>query len=49
MNQFSSILGRILQIFPKTAFHSAVKETNSKQAAKGFTCWAQFVAMLFCQ
>jgi len=38
MNQFSIIFAQILQIFPKTAFYSAVKETNSKQAAKGFTC-----------
>jgi hypothetical protein len=49
MNQFSSIFGQLLQIFPKTAFHSAVKETQSEKGAKGFTCWGQFVAMLFCQ
>ncbi len=49
MNQFSSIFGQILQIFPKTEFYSAVKETRSEKGAKGFTCWGQFVAMLFCQ
>src|SRR5208283_2690139 len=49
MNQFSSVFGQILQIFPKTQFYSAVKETKSEKGAKGFTCWGQFVAMLFCQ
>ena len=49
MSQFSSIFGQILQIFPKTEFYSAVKETQSEKGAKGFTCWGQFVAMLFCQ
>ena len=49
MNQFSSIFGQILQIFPKTEFYSAVKETRSEKGAKGFACWGQFVAMLFCQ
>ena len=49
MNQFSSIFGQLLQIFPKSEFYSAVKETGSEKGAKGFTCWGQFVAMLFCQ
>ena len=49
MNQFSSVFGQMLQIFPKTQFYSAVKETKSEKGAKGFTCWGQFVAMLFCQ
>ena len=49
MNQFSSVFGQMLQIFPKTQFYSAVKETESEKGAKGFTCWGQFVAMLFCQ
>jgi hypothetical protein len=49
MNQFSSIFGQILQIFPKSEFYSAVMETKSEKGAKGFTSWGQFVAMLFCQ
>jgi hypothetical protein len=49
MNQFSSIFGQLLQVFPKSEFYSAVKETQSEKGAKGFTCWGQFVAMLFCQ
>ena len=49
MNQFSSIFGQLLQIFPKREFYSAVVETKSEKGAKGFTCWGQFVAMFFCQ
>ncbi|MCD6526035.1 MAG: DUF4372 domain-containing protein [Desulfuromonas sp.] len=26
-----------------------VKETKAERHARGFTCWGQFVAMLFCQ
>jgi hypothetical protein len=49
MNKFSSIFGQILQIFDKRDFLQAVRETKAEHAAKGFTCWDQFVAMLFCQ
>ncbi len=49
MNKFSSIFGQILQVFDKRDFFQAVRETRAERAAKGFTCWDQFVAMLFCQ
>ena len=49
MNKFSSIFGQILQIFDKRDFLQAVRDTRSEHAAKGFTCWDQFVAMFFCQ
>ncbi|OPY65909.1 MAG: Transposase DDE domain protein [Syntrophorhabdus sp. PtaU1.Bin050] len=49
MNKFSSMFGQILQIFSKTEFYTAVKELKAEKGAKGFTCWGQFVAMLFCQ
>jgi hypothetical protein len=49
MNQFSSIFGQILRIFSKRDFYEAVRETKGEKGAKGFTCWGQFVAMLFCQ
>ena len=49
MNKFSSIFGQILQIFSKKEFYKAVIETRAERGAKGFTCWQQFVAMLFCQ
>jgi len=49
MNKYSSIFGQILQIFSKNEFYKAVKETRADKGVKGFSCWAQFVAMLFCQ
>lgn len=49
MNKFNSLFGQILQLFPRTQFEIFVKETGSAKAAKGFSCWTQFVAMLFCQ
>jgi hypothetical protein len=30
-------------------FASLVRETNAEKGAKGFSCWKQFVAMMFCQ
>lgn len=49
MNKFNSIFGQILQLFPKSDFHKAVLDTGAERGAKGFTCWQQFVAMIFCQ
>jgi len=49
MNKYSSIFGQILRLFSRTEFQRAVKETGAEKGAKGFTCWQQFVAMLFCQ
>ena len=49
MNRFSSIFSQLLQLFPRLEFHKMVKETKAERHARGFTCWGQFVAMLFCQ
>jgi len=49
MNKFSSIFGQLLNLFPRLEFESFVKKTKSARHAKGFSCWDQFVAMLFCQ
>jgi hypothetical protein len=49
MNKFCSIFSQLLQLFPRDEFHQAVKKTRAERHARGFTCWAQFVAMLFCQ
>lgn len=49
MNKFSSIFGQILQIFSRIEFQNTVIEFKAEKKAKGFTCWEQFVAMLFCQ
>ena len=49
MNRFSSIFGQILHLFSKREFFETVHATQSERGAKGFNCWDQFVAMLFCQ
>jgi IS4 transposase len=49
MNWFCSIFSQLLQLFSRVEFQQAVKETKAERHARGFTCWGQFVAMLFCQ
>ncbi len=49
MNKYNSIFGQILKLFPRFQFEALVKETGASRNAKGFSCWDQFVAMLFCQ
>jgi Transposase DDE domain/Domain of unknown function (DUF4372) len=49
MTRFCSIFSQLLQLFPRTAFQQAVVATRAERHARGFTCWGQFVAMLFCQ
>lgn len=48
MKRFCSILNQLLQIFPRTEFETAVRETKAERHARGFRSWDQFVAMLFC-
>jgi len=48
MKRFCSILNQLLQIFPTTEFEKAVRETKAERHARGFRCWDQFVAMMFC-
>ncbi len=49
MNRFCSIFSQLLQLFPRTEFQELVTITQAERHAKGFTCWSQFVSMLFCQ
>ena len=49
MTRFSSIFSQLLQLFPRLEFEEAVKKHKAERGAKGFTCWGQFVAMMFCQ
>jgi hypothetical protein len=43
------VFGQILKLFPRSEFDQLVKETQAERHARGFTCWDQFAAMLFCQ
>ncbi len=49
MMQVCSIFSQLLQLFPRLEFARLVRETHAERHARGFTCWGQFVAMLFCQ
>ena len=49
MNRFSSIFSQLLQLFPRLEFQHMVTITQAERHAKGFSCWSQFVSMLFCQ
>jgi len=48
MNRVCSIFSQLLQLFPRVEFEKAVREHRAERHARGFTCWGQFVAMLFC-
>ena len=43
------MFSQLLQLFSRGEFTRAVKQHEAERNAKGFTCWGQFVAMLFCQ
>ena len=49
MSRFSSMFSQLLNLFPRTEFQALVKRTHAERHARGFTCWGQLVAMLFCQ
>ena len=40
---------QLLKLFPRSEFEQAVRQHRGERHARGFTCWGQFVAMLFCQ
>jgi len=44
-----SIFGQIMRLFPRSEFQRTVRRHDAERAAKGFSCWDQFVAMMFCQ
>jgi len=49
MVQVASLFNQLLHHFPRLEFAGLVKKHEAERAAKGFDCWTQFVAMLFCQ
>lgn len=48
MVKTASLFSQLLQHFPRLQFESLVKKHRAERGAKGFKCWTQFVAMLFC-
>ena len=49
MNRVCSIFSQLLQLFPRLEFEQLVQKHRAERHARGFTCWGQFIAMLFCQ
>lgn len=49
MVKVASLFSQLLSHFPRTEFARLVREHRAERNAKGFSCWTQFVAMLFCQ
>lgn len=45
----ASIFSQLLSIVNRNTFSHLVRETGAEKGAKGFSCWDQFVAMMFCQ
>ena len=45
----ASCFSQVLSLVDRNDFARAVREHGAEKGAKGFSCWDQFVAMLFCQ
>ena len=49
MKKYSSVLTQMLQMISRYDFQNAVKRHKADRHSKGFSCWDQFVALLFGQ
>ena len=49
MNRVCSIFSQILKQVPRQEFEVAVKAHKAERHARGFSSWAQMIAMMFCQ
>jgi Domain of unknown function (DUF4372) len=45
----ASCFSQLLSLVDRSGFTRAVKQHGAERGTKGFSCWDQFVAMLFCQ
>ena len=45
----ASLFNQLLDHFPKSEFAALVDKHAAERNTKGFACWTQFVAMIFCQ
>ncbi|CAO0822128.1 hypothetical protein DFAR_2810047 [Desulfarculales bacterium] len=48
MVRVASLFSQLRHHFPRTEFAALIKEHDAEVRTKGFPCWTQFVAMLFC-
>jgi hypothetical protein len=49
MVKTASLFSQLLEQVPRNEFAKLVDRHKAEYGAKGFTCWSQFTAMLFCQ
>lgn len=49
MIKTGSLFTQVLSLVDRGQFGQAVRQWDAERAAKGFRCWDQFVAMVFCQ
>ena len=49
MIRVASCFAQVLELIDRGGFGRVVRELKAERGAKGFRCWDQFVAMLFCQ
>src|SRR5882672_6032059 len=49
LNRVCSIFSQILKLIPRMEFEAAVQKHEAEWHARGFSSWAQMIAMLFCQ
>jgi hypothetical protein len=49
MVRHGSLFSQLLAVFNRNKFEELVVKHMAERYAKGFTCWDQFVSMLFCQ
>ena len=49
MVKTASLFSQLLDQIPRTEFARIVRKHDGERHARGFTCWTQFVGMLFCQ
>jgi hypothetical protein len=49
MNTTASCFAQVLSLIDRNDFTRAVVRRKGERGAKGFSCWDQFVSMLFCQ
>ena len=49
MVSHSSLFSQVLTLVNRHQFQRRVKECKAEKGAKGFSCWTQFVSMMFAQ
>ena len=45
----ASLFSQLLSLVDRHRFERLVREHKAERGAKGFSCWSQFVSMMFCQ